>query len=49
VQEVLLGEFYVFPYKGHKLIVHLVSEREFLEDNRNVVKETLYQLGPLEP
>jgi hypothetical protein len=49
VQEVLLGEFYVFTYKGHKLIVHLVSEREFLEANRNVVKETLYQLGPLEP
>jgi len=49
VAEVLLGEYYVFPYKGHKLIVHLMSEREFLEDNRNVVKETLYQLGPMQP
>lgn len=49
VAEVLLGEFYVFPFKGHKLIVHLVSEREFLEDNRNVVKEMMYQLGPLQP
>jgi hypothetical protein len=49
VSEVLLGEFYVFPYKGHKMIVHLLSEREFLEDNRNVIKETLYQLGPLQP
>ena len=49
VSEVLLGEFYVFPYKGHKMVVHLVSEREFLEDNRNVVKETLYQLGPMQP
>lgn len=49
VSEVLLGEFYVFPYKGHKMIVHMVSEREFLDDNRKVVKETLYQLGPMQP
>lgn len=49
VSEVLLGEFYVFAFRGHKLIVHLVSEREFLEDNRNIIKETLYQIGPLEP
>lgn len=49
VSEVLLGEFYVFPFRGHKLLVHLVSEREFLEDNRKVVQETLYQLGKLEP
>lgn len=49
VSEVLMGEFYVFPYKGHKMVLHLASEREFLEDNRNVVKETLYQLGPMQP
>lgn len=49
VSEVLLGEFYVFAFRGHTLVVHLVSEREFLEDNRNIVKETLYQIGSLEP
>lgn len=49
VSEVLLGEFYVFPFHGHKLVVHLVSEREFLEDNRKIVQATLYQMGPLEP
>lgn len=49
ISEVLLGEFYVFPIKGHKLLMHLVSEREFLEDNRNIVKQTLYQMGSLKP
>ena len=49
VTEILLGEFYVFPFKGHKMIVHLISEREFLEENRNQCKEILFQMGELQP
>ena len=49
VTEVLLGEFYVFPFKGKRMIVHMVSEREFLEENRNTCKEILFQIGELQP
>jgi len=49
VTEVLLGEFYVFSFKGKRMIVHMVSEREFLEENRNTCKEILFQIGELQP
>jgi hypothetical protein len=45
VGEVLLGEFYVFPLGEHRLVVHLVSEREFLEENRATAKELVMQMG----
>lgn len=49
ISEALLGEFYIFPFKGHTMLVHLLSEREFLKENRETVKEILLQMVMLEP
>lgn len=49
ISEALLGEFYIFPFKGHTMLVHLLSEREFLKENRDTVKEILLQMVMLEP
>jgi hypothetical protein len=46
VSEKRLGEFYVFPFRGHKMVVYMVSEREFLEENRKVVQDLLEQVDP---
>jgi hypothetical protein len=46
VSEVLLGEFYVFPFRGKRMIIHLVTEREFLEENRALVRELLEAIDP---
>jgi hypothetical protein len=45
VGEVLLGEFYVFPFREKILVVHLVSEREFLEENRATAKALVMEMG----
>ena len=46
VSEKRLAEFYVFPFHQHKLVFYMVTEREFLEDNRKVVQELLQQIDP---
>ena len=45
VSEVVFGEFYVFPFREHKMLVHLLSEREFLQENRETVKSVLMQIS----
>ena len=42
-----LAEVYVFPFKERTLILYLASERQFLPDNREVVKELLHQIEPI--
>lgn len=46
VSEKRLAEFYVFPFRQHKMVVYMVTEREFLEENRKVVQELLQQIDP---
>jgi len=46
VTEKLLADFYVFPYETHKLIIYLVTEREFLVENRELLRSMLEQLTP---
>ena len=45
VSEVVFGEFYVFPFYEHVMLVHLLSEREFLTENRATVKSLLLQIS----
>jgi hypothetical protein len=48
VAEKRLAEFYVFPFRQHKMVIYMVTEREFLEENRKVVQELLEQIDPEE-
>jgi len=45
VTEKLLADFYVFPYGEHKLIIYLVTEREFLQENRDLLQSLLNQIA----
>ena len=47
ISEKRLAEIYVFPFKEQILILYLVSERQYLPDNREVVKELLHQIEPI--
>lgn len=44
ITEKLLADFYVFPYGDHKLILYLVTEREFLKENRDLLRSMLEQI-----
>lgn len=46
VAEKRLAEFYVFSFRQHKMVLYMVTEREYLEENRKVVQELLQQIDP---